>query len=147
MSQDTHFRRPESVLVVVYTVAGEVLLLLRKQPLNFWQSVTGTLEWGESPAAAASRELCEETGIGNAEIVDRRFSQRFPILPNWRSRYAPDVEENLEHVFSAALPARVSVTLHPDEHTGLLWLPRDAAARKVWSWTNREAILSVVRTT
>jgi len=48
------FRRPESVLIVIYTEGGEFLLLERRRPPGFWQSVTGSLEWGEFADAAAS---------------------------------------------------------------------------------------------
>ncbi|MGD8932832.1 MAG: NUDIX domain-containing protein, partial [Chromatiales bacterium] len=54
MPADT-YKRPESVLVVVYTAGGEVLLLRRTRPRDFWQSVTGSLHWGESPRQAARR--------------------------------------------------------------------------------------------
>jgi dATP pyrophosphohydrolase len=37
------FRRPESVLIVIYTAAGEFLLLERRKPPGFWQSVTCSL--------------------------------------------------------------------------------------------------------
>ena len=57
------FRRPESVLVVIYTVRFECLLLERVSPRGFWQSVTGTLHWRETPADAAAREVREETGL------------------------------------------------------------------------------------
>ena len=61
---DTKFKRPESVLVVVYTRTGKVLLLRRADHPEFWQSVTGSMEWGdEQPAETAVRELREETGI------------------------------------------------------------------------------------
>ena len=55
------YKRPESVLIVVYTAACEVLMLRRVEPSDFWQSVTGSLEWDESPMGAACRELVEET--------------------------------------------------------------------------------------
>ncbi len=42
------FRRPESVLIVIHTDGGEFLLMERRRPPGFWQSVTGSLEWGES---------------------------------------------------------------------------------------------------
>ena len=51
------------MLVVIYTAGGEFLLLERRKPPGFWQSVTGSLEWGETADAAARRELIEETGI------------------------------------------------------------------------------------
>ncbi|MGW8310783.1 MAG: NUDIX domain-containing protein, partial [Thiogranum sp.] len=44
---DRSYKRPESVLVVIYTASGEVLMLERQQPAGYWQSVTGSLEWGE----------------------------------------------------------------------------------------------------
>ena len=44
------FRRPESVLVVIYTPALDCLLLERVSPPGYWQSVTGTLGWDETPA-------------------------------------------------------------------------------------------------
>ena len=54
-------KRPESVLVVVYSADSQVLMLRRHEPPTFWQSVTGSLEWGEQPEQAARRELVEET--------------------------------------------------------------------------------------
>ena len=139
------WKRPESVLVVVYTAADEVLVLLRRQPPDFWQSVTGSLRWDETdPLAAARRELREETGLGDeAEIVACGVINRFPILPAWRHRYAPNVTENVEHVFRALLPERGLITLNPAEHSEYQWLPRAAAAAKVASWTNRGAILAL----
>lgn len=134
------WKRPESVLVVIATRAGEVLLLQRREPRGFWQSVTGSLEWGESAGAAAARELREETGL-IAEPEDCFETRRFPIVPPWRARYAPQASENVEHAFRLILPEPLAVALNPAEHVAACWLPRAAAARRVGSWSNREAIL------
>ncbi|HSH28277.1 MAG TPA: dihydroneopterin triphosphate diphosphatase [Thiohalobacter sp.] len=135
------WKRPESVLVLVHTAAGEVLLLERIEPPGFWQSVTGSLEWGESPAAAALRELHEETGLkAGAALRDCRMQSRFPLLPTWRARYAPDVVENLEYVFAVCYATPPPIRLNPAEHRAWRWLPAAEAAVRAGSMTNREAI-------
>ena len=81
------FKRPESVLVVVYTRTGKVLLLKRADDPDFWQSVTGSLLWEETePRQAAARELREETGLRAAEgLRDLQLTHRYPILPKCRA--------------------------------------------------------------
>ena len=140
MSKPSEFRRPESVLVVVYTPTRECLLLRRIAPTDFWQSVTGTLGWDETAAEAAAREVREETGLEPTGLRDSGRSQTFPILPAWRKRFAPDVKENLEHVWYLEIPEPIAVTVNPAEHTAYEWLPLDAAIVRVSSWTNRAAL-------
>ena len=135
------FKRPESVLVLVHTRAGEVLLLERCHPAGYWQSVTGSLEWGESAEVAARRELEEETGLMAGDLIDCRHSNRFPIHPAWRARYASEVSFNTEYVFRLEYKERPDVRVHCAEHVRSLWLPRREAAERVASETNREAIL------
>ena len=141
------FKRPESVLVLVHTPALEILLLERKDPPGFWQSVTGSLEAGETPQQAARRELEEETGlrVETDALLDWQHINRFEIYTRWRHRYEPGVTHNTEHVFSLSLPVPRPVRLAPDEHTAQVWLPAEAAASKVFSWTNRNAIVELVR--
>ncbi len=134
---------PVSVLVVVHTAGGEVLLLERAARPGFWQSVTGSLDRpDERYAEAARRELREETGIEAQAAQLRRWeiAYTFEIYPQWRHRFAPGVTHNTEHLFSLELPARVPVALAPAEHTASLWLPWRDAAAKCFSWSNRDAI-------
>ncbi|MCG7966850.1 MAG: dihydroneopterin triphosphate diphosphatase [Candidatus Thiodiazotropha taylori] len=135
------YKRPESVLVVVYTQAGQVLMMRRVRPNHFWQSVTGSLKWGESAAQAARRELYEETGIlaGN-RLVDLRQQVSFPILPAWRARYAATAHTNIEHWFALQLPSRRLPRLQAAEHSEYRWVSSERALRMASSWTNRKAI-------
>ena len=94
------FRRPESVLIVIYTEGGEFLLLERRRPPGFWQSVTGSMEWGEAADAAARREVIEETGIRQGVLVNLQWTQVYEILLAFGKVYAPGVTQNLEHAFS-----------------------------------------------
>lgn len=144
------FKRPESVLVVVYTLTGKVLLLRRAptshvDEVDFWQSVTGSLLWEETaPRQAALRELQEETGLDAASALqDLGITHHYPILPRWRARYAADVLENVEYAFALALPQETSVTLNPAEHAEYAWFFFDEAAAQVTSWTNRDVILNI----
>jgi dATP pyrophosphohydrolase len=137
-----HGKRPESVLVVVSTVDLDVLLLRRRHPAGLWQSVTGSLEWGESAGAAARRELLEETGIAadDCALADCRRRNRYPIAPAWRHRYASRVSHNTEHVWRICLAERPVVSLNPAEHEAFEWLPRSAAIARAHFPTDRAAI-------
>jgi len=134
------FKRPESVLVLIVSPGG-VLLMERREPAGFWQSVTGSLHEGEEPRAAARRELLEETGLeAGAGLEDLEMGARFRIRPEWRARFAPGVRENREHWYRLRLPEPVSVRLNPREHRRFRWLPAAEAARLTASWSNRAAI-------
>ncbi len=140
-------KKPVSVLVLIHTPDLEVLLLERAAHPGYWQSVTGSQEGEETLHETAVREVAEETGIAVSpqDLTDWRLSNRFEIFPEWRHRYPPGVTENLEHVFSLQLPASCPVTVAAGEHLGYVWLPWQAAARKVFSWSNRDAILMLPR--
>jgi dATP pyrophosphohydrolase len=134
------YRRPESVLIVIYTDGGDFLLLERRRPPGFWQSVTGSLEWGELADHAARREVIEETGITQGVLVNLQWTQVYEILPAFGKVYAPGITCNLEHAFSLRLRERLPVTLSDSEHLGFRWTSGTEAIATVSSSTNRAVI-------
>lgn len=141
------FKRPESVLVVIYTRTGKVLLLKRADHADFWQSVTGAMDWQEQdPRATAAREVREETGLDVTPdaLQDLGLIHRYAILPQWRYRYAPDVTENAEHAYALELPQEHALTERP-EHSAYGWFDFADAAARATSWTNRAAIERVAQ--
>jgi dihydroneopterin triphosphate diphosphatase len=140
---------PESVLVVIHTPALEVLLIQRADAEDFWQSVTGSKDDVDEPLAhTAAREVAEETGIdcreGSAlacQLRDWQLENVYEIYPRWRSRYAPGVTHNTEHLFGLCVPERLTPRLDPREHTAWRWLPYREAADACFSPSNAEAIL------
>ena len=149
------FKIPQSVLVVIYTPALDVLLIRRADTPDtvFWQSVTGSKDAPEhSFASTAMREVQEETGIDCSEgtplhsgLQDWNLENVYPIYPRWLHRYAPGTVHNTERVFGLHVPAGTPVALNPREHTHYQWLPyAEAAAQCFWP-SNAEAILLLPR--
>ena len=135
------YRRPVSVIVIVYAENGDVLLLRRRDPFDFWQSITGSLYDGETHAAAAARELFEETGLRDEGALEYAgVSRQFAIDPRWRDRFEPGVVENVEFEWRYRVPERPDIKLDEAEHSEYCWLPADEALAKVWSWTNKDAL-------
>lgn len=138
----TVYRRPESVLVVVYDHQNQVLALQRNDDPTFWQSVTGSLEDGELPVETAKREVTEELGFDltkqGYELVDTRQVNQYQIRPQWRHRYEPSCQVNTEYIFLLQVQSNQSIQL--TEHSQYLWLTPAEAIEKMWSSTNVEAI-------
>jgi dATP pyrophosphohydrolase len=149
------YKIPESVLVVIYTLALEVLLLQRSDVVEqaFWQSVTGSKDVaGEAWRAVAVREVQEETGIdcsdgasSGAVLSDWRLENIYPIYPRWLHRYAPGVTHNTERVFGVQLAQSLPVRLNPREHVAFRWVSYLEAAELCFSPSNAEAVLLLPR--
>ncbi len=134
---------PVSTLVVIHTRDLQVLLLERADRPGFWQSVTGSQHEGEALRDTAIREVGEETGLDAASFALEEWNLQnvFEIYPVWRHRYAPGVTHNTEHVFGLEVAGPMPVQVAPREHLAAQWLPWNEAAERVFSWSNRKAIL------
>ena len=136
------FKNPVSALVLIHTVDLQVLIMERADKPGFWQSVTGSLELGETPQQAAIREVLEETGLDATQydLQDWQATNTYEIYPHWRYRYAPGITTNIEHLFALELPKKIAITLAPDEHVQYEWVDWREAAKRVFSWTNVDAL-------
>ncbi|MGC2165629.1 MAG: dihydroneopterin triphosphate diphosphatase [Gallionella sp.] len=141
----TGYKQPVSVLVVIYTSGGDVLLLERADHPGYWQSVTGSRESGETLIETAIREVQEETGLDATQfrLNDWNLQNVYEIYRHWRFRYAPGVTQNCEHVFGLELPLIVPIQIALREHLRFQWLAWQDAAWAVFSPSNRAAILQL----
>jgi dATP pyrophosphohydrolase len=132
--------RPDLVAVWIlrHGRAGRQLLLLRRAHgrllPGLWQCVTGSLEPDERVAAAALRELVEETGI-QGEAVEAFYDLDLAYAFHEPSRDAVLLE--------AAFAVRVTADTEPRlsaEHDAFRWLTLEEA-REVVVWpAYREAL-------
>lgn len=81
--EDPRLQRPVATVGVVCLRGAEVLLIKRGNPprQGQWSLPGGRLEWGETLAAGALRELSEETSVsaeilGLVDVVDGIFTSR-----------------------------------------------------------------------
>ena len=136
------FKTPISALILIHTADLQVLIMERADKAGYWQSVTGSLEAGETPLHAAIREVQEETGLDATQyyLQDWEMSNVYEIYEHWRYRYAPGVTHNTEHLFGLELAKPAPIILAPDEHVQYEWVDWREAAKRVFSWTNVDAI-------
>ncbi|MDY0972640.1 dihydroneopterin triphosphate diphosphatase [Siccibacter turicensis] len=137
------YKQPVSVLVVIYAEdTKRVLMLQRRDDPAFWQSVTGSLEAGETATQAAAREVKEEVAIDVADeqlrLVDCQRTVEFEIFTHLRHRYAPGITRNTEYWFRLALPHERQIVF--TEHLTYRWVDAADAAALTKSWSNRQAI-------
>ena len=130
-------------LIDVYTLRGAgpelELLILRRAAggrcPGSWESVHGHIEAGEKPAAAAARELEEETGL---------IPQRLYNLSRVEAFYQHRTDEVALIPVFAAFVAPDAVVHMSREHDAFEWLsPTEAGARLAWP-RERRALEDIV---
>ena len=137
------YKNNQSVLVVIYAKdTNRVLMLQRQDNPDFWQSVTGTIERGETPKNTAIRELWEEVRLEISEnstaLFDCKESIEFEIFPHFRYKYAPNVTHCHEHWFLLTVEQEFEPIL--SEHLAYQWVFPEQAIQMTKSPNNAEAI-------
>ncbi len=113
----------EAVAIVALTDDGRVLLTRQyRHPVRriIWDLPAGAMQPGEDPAAAARRELLEETGYRAGELVQLAYFNQFPGSMNIGT-----------HLFMAKTLTWVGQRLDPGEELEIIAMPFDQALEMV----------------
>lgn len=116
------------VIIVRKTEKGVFYLLLRRSEESLfgtWQAVTGGIDPQETAAAAALRELYEETGLSPVRFYYADFVETF---------YIPERDKFFSSPLFVAFVEQEEVSLSPSEHDAYEWVSlEEALSRLIWT--------------
>jgi lipoyl(octanoyl) transferase len=123
-------------------IHGPELLVMLRTPSHgvWWSSVTGMIEPGESPEAAAHRELLEETGL-TGTLTPLDFTHTFWMDPRILGFPAGEPRFNTEVCFHMEVAAGAPVRLALDEHSEYRWCGFEEA-HGLMMWEGSKAALA-----
>lgn len=125
--------------IVFRRSAGGVQVLLIRDSYKNWGFPKGHLEAEESPAAAAMREVTEETGLAG-------LSLKVPVdVIDWHFRFRGRTVHKVCHFFLMEAAAGHARPLRKEGITACRWLSFREAARLV-SYENARAVLASAAT-
>ncbi len=127
--------KEKSAGAIIYRMENAVpLYLLLHYHSGHWEFAKGHIEEGESEEQAVLREIAEETGITDVQIIDG-FKEY--IKYSFRNNYALKKEDKLKApwifklvVFYLVKTKTENIKIS-DEHIGFAWLPFDQALKKL----------------
>ena len=125
-----HFRAGV-VIVVRHPDRRQVLAFERGDSAGSWQLPQGGLKTGEEPIAAAWRELTEETGLGEADVIARAE------YPDWVVYEWPD-DIIREHGEGGKRRGQVQKWFLFDAVDGSIVPTPDQREFVSWRWVERE---------
>jgi bis(5'-nucleosidyl)-tetraphosphatase len=143
-------QRHKSAGVIVYRRAGDqcffLLVLSKLTKRALWEFPKGGVEKGETLVQAALRELSEETGILENEVV---LVPDFQRTEDYRFTAGDDGERTLIHkqvTYFLGETNKSAVTLSAKESSEFAWLSLEDALKRV-RYTKRKKLLMDVAET
>lgn len=111
--------------VLIHVRRGDEFLVAHRSPESggYWHAIAGKVEEGEEMAAAAVRELREETGLEIEELAD--LGEFAYVRENWEKE--PGLRVHVK-AFLVDVEPGWEPTLN-EEHDDYRWLPREEAAQ------------------
>jgi 8-oxo-dGTP pyrophosphatase MutT (NUDIX family) len=128
--------RREIQAVIFCNSDGEEKFLLVKK-LDFsarryrWRLLKGGVKTGESEIEALKREIFEEVGLENVQVLDKVYSYQFTF-------------RNVKHMISSykvKVNPRERIRLQTSEVVGYIWVPKEKAL-KMLHWKNEKKALA-----
>ncbi|MEK7124556.1 MAG: NUDIX domain-containing protein [Patescibacteria group bacterium] len=129
--------------IIYRMISGEPYYLLLHYPSGHWEFAKGHIEKGESNEQTVKREIEEETGIKDIEIIpgfkdySKYFFRKNYGLEGEAKKKAPWVFKLV--VFYLAKTGSDDVKISK-EHKGFAWLPFDAALKRL-TYKNAKELL------
>jgi 8-oxo-dGTP diphosphatase len=120
---------------------GEHYLMLHRVGDDYWHVVAGVVEDGETFAAAAARELNEETGL-EASVIDLRMRQTYRVPDEMRAEYLVGVDQVAIENFTVQVAPGWEPVLN-DEHDDYRWLIASEAIA-IAHWPETKEVLAAV---
>jgi bis(5'-nucleosidyl)-tetraphosphatase len=113
---------------------GQPLYLLLHYPSGHWEFARGHVEQGEDSLETAKREIQEETGISDLQIIPGfKGYTKFSFKRTWNLK--PEEKKNAPWIFKIVTlylaKTQIQDVKISDEHEGFAWLPYQEAIKKL----------------
>ena len=127
-------RETSAGAVLLCDTSGENEFLLLNYPQGHWDFVKGKMEVNETPQETVRREMREETGISNFQLIDG-----FEEYVRYNFRFKNEVVHKKVIFFLAKTNIKKISLSH--EHNDYLWLGYNDALKKI-TFKNAKNILT-----
>lgn len=128
-------RRAVQAVIFCDSNGEEKFLLVKKLEFSAqryrWRLLKGGVKTGESEIEALKREIFEEVGLENVQVLEKVYSYQFTF-------------RNVKHLVSSykvRANSRERIRLQTSEVVGYIWVPKERAI-KMLHWKNERKALA-----